>query len=90
MLGSGRREKGVMRGKRIARQSESKQDDIRHLLTYKPDGTEAKENSKKAQSTVWRTRLYFFDEFSLFRSGSSFQSRMNHSFEVKGFCVLSN
>jgi hypothetical protein len=48
MLGSGRREKGVMRGKRIARRSESKQDDIRHLLTYKPDGVEAKENSKKS------------------------------------------
>jgi hypothetical protein len=48
MLGSGRREKGVMRGKRIARQPESKQDDIRHFVTYKPDGAEAKENSKKA------------------------------------------
>ena len=48
MLGSDRREKGVMRGKRIARQPESKQDDIRHLLTYKPDGAEAKENSKKS------------------------------------------
>jgi len=37
-----------MRGKRIARRSESKQDDIRHFVTYKPDGAEAKENSKKA------------------------------------------
>jgi len=46
MLGSDRREKGVMRGKKgIARQSESKQYDIRHVVAYKLDGTKLKEES---------------------------------------------
>jgi hypothetical protein len=35
VLGSDRREKGVDEGKRIARRSESIQDDVRHDLTYK-------------------------------------------------------
>ena len=56
MLGSGRREKGVMRGKGIVRQSESKQNDIRHVLAYKPDGTKLEEESKSVGTRCARSK----------------------------------
>ncbi len=67
----------------MPRQSESKQDDIRHLHTYKPDGTEAEEDSKEVER--WFRRRDFPTFTSSFFSSPAectFQSIMKHSFDV--------